>query len=276
MKKFILVFLAIGLVLTLGSIAMAGTGAPGTGIGHTSHDLSGAINHIGLGTGGGNLWGDATEQAAAASPNKNRICIYCHAPHHTMIPDSTYTYAPLWNHGVTLNAFTMYTNGTDNPLITDLSHHSDAMDLAMAPGSVSLLCLSCHDGSIATNEYGYAPSQSIGAATKLIVGRALIGNAGELSNHHPIGFDYAAVQANDTEIFAPNTALLNQATSPYGVQVGGPAFISDLLWNGQMECTTCHDVHNTKNGGTKFTWIDDMNSRLCLSCHNKNGGESLD
>jgi len=271
MKKFILVFLAIGLVLTLGSIAMAGTGLPGTGIGHTSHDLSGAIQHIGAGTGGGNLWGDATEQAAAASPNKNRICIYCHAPHHTMIPDSTYTYAPLWNHGVTLNAFTMYTNGTDNDLITG-SHQSTAMLLAMTPGSVSLLCLSCHDGSIGTNEYGFAPSQSIGAGGKLIAGRALIGSAADLSNHHPIGFDYATVQGLDTEILPLDTPLLQLG---YGIKAGGPATIGDLLWNGQMECTTCHDVHNTKNGGTKFTWIDDMNSRLCLSCHDKNGGETL-
>jgi predicted CXXCH cytochrome family protein len=45
--------------------------------------------------------------------------------------------------------------------------------------------------------------------------------------------------------------------------------IGDLLWAGQMECTTCHDVHNTKNEGEKFLWASDENSDLCMTCHLK-------
>jgi predicted CXXCH cytochrome family protein len=36
-----------------------------------------------------------------------------------------------------------------------------------------------------------------------------------------------------------------------------------------MECASCHDVHNTKNTGDTFTWVQDTNSNLCLSCHKK-------
>ena len=49
----------------------------------------------------------------------------------------------------------------------------------------------------------------------------------------------------------------------------GSVTISDLLWNGNMECTTCHDVHNTKNTGEKFLWKSDAQSAFCLTCHLK-------
>ena len=45
--------------------------------------------------------------------------------------------------------------------------------------------------------------------------------------------------------------------------------IGDLLWNGRMECSTCHDVHNTKNEGIKFTLVKDTQSNFCFTCHMK-------
>jgi predicted CXXCH cytochrome family protein len=263
MKKFISVFLAIGLVLAISAIAMAGT-APHTGIKQTSHDLSA--------TGGASIgYGDSVEQTALYSDGslKDRICIYCHAPHNTYpTNDPTYTYVPLWNHATTNSVFTMYSNGIDLP--TQVMHQSQAMNLAVTPGSVSLLCLSCHDGTVATNEYGFAPQDPASrrnGAQKFILstGRAYIGGGGDLSNHHPIGFDYAQVAADDPEI-----APLGDPVA--GTYTNGPKFISDLLWNGQVECTSCHDVHNTQNGGDKFTWVQDTNSALCLTCHKKAGG----
>jgi predicted CXXCH cytochrome family protein len=154
--------------------------------------------------------------------------------------------------------WTTYTNGSDEP--NDPNHASYAEANSGDPGGISKLCLSCHDGSVAANQYGFAPSSSRHTSADQFVNsssRASIGYGGDLSNHHPIGFVYADAQASDDEI-AATSATLGQYT------------IGDLLWQGKMECSTCHDVHNTKNTGEKFLWVTDKNSGLCLTCHLKN------
>lgn len=260
MKKFIVVCLAVGLVLAFGTLALAGT-VPASGINGTSHDLS----TKGLAA----AFGDAGDHAGL-----NRICIYCHAPHNTQKPDvpgGTWTYMPLWNHGKTTNVgnFTMYSNGSDQP--GSVQHQSQAMILANQPGSVSLLCLSCHDGSISVNMYG--SGSSVGQNNTNIqngTGRAVIGLGGDLSNHHPIGFDYTQVVPADDEI-RPVTDQGFLQDPIDGTKNNGPQHISDLLWGNNVECVSCHDVHNTKNGGTRFTWVNDNQSKLCLTCHKKDG-----
>jgi predicted CXXCH cytochrome family protein len=248
MKKSFVVALAIGLVLSFGAVAMA-TDVPGGGIKATSHDLS-AVGNKSVG------YGDAAEQGA-----QDRICIYCHAPHNTASAGGVYSYVPLWNHGMTVQAFTPYSNGTDVPV--SIQHQSQAMAFSNQPGSVSLLCLSCHDGTIATNEYGFVAGTSKGAGDKKITsGRGLIGGGGNLANHHPVGFGYQdTIDAGDDEIKPTTSVVVAQPT--------GPTTVADLLWNGNVECSSCHDVHNTKNAGLKFTWVDDTQSALCLTCHTK-------
>lgn len=254
MKRSIIVCLAIGLLLALATVAMATNQAPGTGIVGTSHDLSSA-------TGVGDSWG----AGSAADGTMDRICIYCHTPHHSATAtDATakgLTYYPLWNHDTTVLTYATYTNGTDTP---DGAQHMLNATLGQ-PGSVSKLCLSCHDGSVAISSYGNyeggANSEkhtgAVNASGRILVG----GSAFGLTNHHPIGFDYNAVIASgDDEINDPSTPFTN---NPNGVTIG------EVLWNGKMECSSCHDVHNTKNSGSKFTWTEDTNSALCLTCHNK-------
>jgi predicted CXXCH cytochrome family protein len=118
----------------------------------------------------------------------------------------------------------------------------------------------------------YGSGSSVGLDNKNIqtgTGRAVIGLAGDLSNHHPIGFDYTQVQSPvDDEIRVTTDAgFLTDPTD--GTKAGGPKTISDLLWNKNVECVSCHDVHNTKNGGTRLTWVTDKQSKLCFTCHNK-------
>lgn len=40
------------------------------------------------------------------------------------------------------------------------------------------------------------------------------------------------------------------------------------LFNGKVECSTCHDPHN-ENNIPKMLRISNNNSALCLTCHNK-------
>ena len=261
MKKLIIAGISAG-ILTLGVAGVNAainevdginfnTGDPGTGIVGTAHDLSSA-------TGRGATYGDLL------NPDPyDRICVFCHAPHNTIKTTSTSVdYLPLWNHDITtMISYNMYDNGADDP--TDTSHKDTSAGMA-GPGSVSLLCLSCHDGSVAVNAYGSTTgnSDSTGDADAFITQNAqyVIGGSsdmiGDLSNHHPIGFNYGTVATADNEIAATTASM-------------GSYTIGDLLWAGNMECTTCHDVHNSRNTGEKFLWVSDTNSDFCLTCHLK-------
>ncbi|MEJ2695486.1 MAG: cytochrome c3 family protein [Candidatus Sulfobium sp.] len=239
-------------------------GTAGAGINGTVHDLRRANTQLGL---------------YQSNPNDylDRICIFCHAPHHTYrlttagatgsgpLAPANATYLPLWNHTITTTVFQPYYNGPGEP--SEGAKRSQAIDYFDKIGAASLLCLSCHDGSIAVNEYGHFPqstkSQSAGGTT--ITPEYKIGAQGYLANHHLIGFDYASVAAVDYEIYQADTAVFDQSLD------GGTNIVpvSQLLWNGKMECSTCHAVHNKGNTGEKLLYVSNMNSNLCLSCHNK-------
>ena len=133
----------------------------------------------------------------------------------------------------------------------------------MEPGGVSLLCLSCHDGSVAVNSYGntFQPVASRSSGGGFISPSYIIGKDNYLGNHHPIGFNYDAVEAVDTEIRSAD------ATSFTATDI-----IRDHLYgasSSEMECPSCHSVHNTGNTGLSLLWRSNQNSELCLTCHNK-------
>lgn len=266
MKKRILLAAALGLLVASVADAQNSTtgsfnAAPGAGIVSSKHDLS-------VATGIGGIYG--------SDDALDRICIYCHAPHHTLTEADAagIKYLPLWNHGVTTQFYNTYqsdfgegpdASGADvgpggAQQFADRHLFNGEATLG-EPGSVSRLCLSCHDGTVAVNEYGFDPgrAESRGSATNFIVGSFEIGGNGNLTNHHPIGFSYIDAAAYDDELRDPST--------PIGL---GDTNIASLLYgNGYMECVTCHDVHNTKNSGETFLWVSDVNSQFCLVCHDK-------
>ncbi|MDP3841720.1 MAG: cytochrome c3 family protein [Oxalobacteraceae bacterium] len=119
------------------------------------------------------------------------ICVFCHTPHGA----DTSAAVPLWNRVLALpNTYTTY-----NSLGTS------SLDGATAPvGSVSLACLSCHDGTQAMNVMINAPGSGLtgdatftggtwaGANQTLgKIGAGLITNIGtDLKNDHPVGIQY--------------------------------------------------------------------------------------
>lgn len=261
MNKLIKALFIVGLVLSLSSAAMAYTGTytPGVGINGTPHDLGTPGAH-------GMSYG-----ASPADP-LTRICIYCHAPHNTYrlfnvaigagpnVPDPAFDYLPLWNHTLQTDlSYIPYENGPGAPL-TGPKASQAILDAGMTIGNVSLLCLSCHDGSVAVNSYGNSDqpptSQSTGNAT--ISTSYIVGQDKYLGNHHPIGFDYDTVFAGDPEIRDPDTAQMNPGV-----------FIRDRLFGGTLQCASCHSVHNKGNSGEMLLWRSDQNSELCLTCHDK-------
>ena len=165
------------------------------------------------------------------------ICLPCHTTHDGV----TSFVAPLWNHEVTTANFTMYT--------------SDTLDGAVdpQPADVSKACLSCHDGTVALENFGGTTT-----GNTFITGSALVGT--DLSNDHPISVVYSAGTG------AGQDAELNPTSSQYA-----DATIADYLFAGKVECATCHDVHNGGAvGGNPALLVEDPDgSVMCIRCHAK-------
>lgn len=271
MKKTILLAAAFGLfaagtVQAFDSTTGSHGAAAGAGITNSKHDLS----SLGIGS----KYPSANLEGADPL---DRICIWCHAPHHTMTQEDSagIKYLPLWNHAVTDEIYNTYKSdfgdgpdsvSTDGDAFAN-RHVFNGGDTITQPGSVSLLCLSCHDGSVAVNEYGRSPQREYSRSGQdksgaKIGSQWMIGaNPYGLLNHHPIGFSYVDVASKDDEIAPITTVIAGTGTAA--------TTIGSLLYNSKMECVTCHDVHNSKNSGETFLWISDRNSQFCLTCHKK-------
>ena len=166
------------------------------------------------------------------------ICIVCHTPHNA---DISVAGAPLWNHAVTATTFTLYSSPTFDG------------GPAVQPGGASKLCLSCHDGTVAIDAFG----GNTGTPANTVGGLANLGT--DLSNDHPISFTY------DTNLATTlDGGLADPATANSGL---GGTIDEDLLFGGNMECASCHDVHN--DAIQPFLRVDNAASAFCLTCHNK-------
>jgi predicted CXXCH cytochrome family protein len=177
-----------------------------------------------------------------------QICDVCHAPHGT----TGGTQAPLWNHEITSTNFTLYTSGTlwENTVQPE-------------PGSISRLCLSCHDGTIAIDSFG-GTVPATGTYVGDINPNADLGT--DLSNDHPVGILWnhqGDEQRNCTEchdVMSLNMKVKNVKFYPVPNNPGMPNF--------RLECGTCHDVHD---GGPepKLLRVTIAGSKLCQQCHGK-------
>jgi predicted CXXCH cytochrome family protein len=262
MKRIIQGLMVFGFVIcySLAVSAYTGSYTPGEGINNTPHDLPRGDNGMNY------------QPVTTPADTLNRICIYCHAPHNTyrltsatggagpVVPDSSFDYLPLWNHSLQTDiAYTMYDNGPGAPQSGPKA--SQAILNGMIPGSTSLLCLSCHDGSVAVNEYGNSDqiAGSVSHGTDLISTSYRIGDGKYLGNHHPIGFSYSDALSGDPELRTTDT--------PFTID----SDIQGHLYGttSTLECGTCHSVHNKGNTGETLLWRSDQNSELCLTCHAK-------
>jgi predicted CXXCH cytochrome family protein len=185
---------------------------------------------------GQGIVGSAHDFTASGWNTTGEICIVCHTPHNA---DTTVADSPLWNHEVTVATYTLYASGT-----------FDATDQTQ-PDGVSKLCLSCHDGTVALDNFGGATG-----GTNFATGAANVGT--DLANDHPVSFSYqSSIDNGDSELFATTAST----------SMGG-TIASDLLSGGNVECSSCHDVHNAY-GFDGLLKIDNAGSALCLTCHDK-------
>lgn len=189
---------------------------------------------------------DFTDEIAG----QNQICVYCHTPHNA----AATTPGPLWNRATyTPSGFTMYVSTTIDGTIDG------------QPTGTSQLCLSCHDGTVAIDSYG-------GATGTITIGNAVFAPGPgvydkNLTNEHPISITYPANGV------APAQEM-RLDTNPFTYGDTTPGTVSQLLDGGKVQCSSCHDVHNTKTAvGQPFLLqinnTGTAGSPLCLACHAK-------
>jgi predicted CXXCH cytochrome family protein len=243
------------------------------------------VHNLGTaGPAGSNTFGVAGTSGTA------EVCVFCHTPH----GGSTAAAVPLWNR--TLNAPGNYT--------TYATLNSATIEGAIAPvGSVSIACLSCHDGTQAMdtvlNEPGsgltnaiYAAGSwtgpNVNAGTGFIENAPLLGE--DISNDHPIGIQYggggltAAAPTGtlgDSDMNPASFTPLNGVNVFWVDTVGGTAGRDKtdmILYNRDVagiagglqpyvECASCHDPHSDVN--PTFLRTSNDNSAVCLTCHSK-------
>lgn len=165
------------------------------------------------------------------------LCASCHTPHH---PDTTVPNAPLWNHKTTTAIYTLYSSPTLKAKLTQPAHYG------------SKLCLSCHDGTVALDSFGGT------TGTTFMDSGNRVGT--DLRGTHPIGLIYDTALSNaDPKLYNPGTKC---------TALGGTINHDLLFGTGNLECASCHNVHNTQNNASLLR-ITKNGSALCLTCHNK-------
>ncbi len=186
--------------------------------------------------------------------NNQQICITCHAPHDK--GRTNYQAGLLWNRKVSSATYVMYNNSFSPTL-------NNSVD--SSPTGTSKLCLSCHDGTIALDSFDrYAgdPDLVIGIVSGIKrIPRVIAGSDLDMRGTHPISIAYAGSDNG-----------LNPATNTWP----GGLSIADTLDDGKVQCSTCHDVHNSSESiaGTPLLRAgmhpaQGGASELCLTCHNK-------
>lgn len=214
--------------------------------------------------------------------DSTQVCVFCHTPHGS----NTTAQLPLWNRALGTATYTTYASlGT-----TTLEGKTAAV------GSVSLACLSCHDGTQAINVMNNTPgsgnaaltgSWSAGTGSLDIDGKfkaGVIANiGGDLQNDHPIGIQYAG---------GPKTGSVPAAGQPYtNTMFNDEAFAdassaelnSNPVWwvdtstgsPGSREKTDMQLYARTdaSSGGSTLTGVQPFVE--CASCHDPHTNKAL-
>jgi hypothetical protein len=239
------VTMAIALTGLMAGLAYAGA-TPQTGINGSPHDMNAYT-------------GTHTDDTL------KRTCVFCHTPHNA----KTLAGAPLWNRTAsTLTTPTPYTWQVAQTLGTAVQNPT---------AGPTALCLSCHDGSIASDSHGSNKAQ---AGTRTLAS----GNAGyvrDLTVTHPVGMTYptnSKIVDKDSGFFIKDDAAISAFDTKNRSGIFGTKTIASVLSGGTiMTCASCHEVHNTTNAkpsstGTQYNYFlhaQEENSAICLSCHIK-------
>ncbi|UCE62295.1 MAG: cytochrome c3 family protein [Phycisphaerales bacterium] len=151
-------------------------------------------------------------------------CGVCHAPHKVMPP----TTGPEW----------------DPKADVQRTFGKPVSDSEM-PGNGTLVCIRCHDGTIAKDAVGGTKKQRFAN----IHHPARVSSAHGTTDH-PVGIEYPQFK----EGYHPPLLVTARGNVP--------------LPEGKVECVSCHDPHDMSE--VRYMLIkSNARSALCLTCHKK-------
>ncbi len=227
-------FLLVACLVLVAAVAFAG-------IANTKHNLTS--------TGG---------QTTRTTDSTATLCGFCHIPHGG---DTSVTGLPLWARQTPAGPYTVYGasgSGLNGQTLSGTPVNS-------MPGTFSLTCLSCHDGTISLGTIvkngvstTYPMIGNVDANGKLVDdGNATAYNpliSTDLRNDHPVGLEYRGEAATYAGLINAVNGVVANKYPLYGAS-------SD-----QLECASCHDPHREDTTGqTKF--LRGANATLCQDCH---------
>lgn len=230
-------------LVAVASLMAAATVAGAASIKNSKHDLS-------------------SGSSATTKGNTNQLCVYCHTPHNAI--QNGY---PLWNRtNPAGNTFALYSSsGMQNGYTAG---GNAGASTGFTSNSVSLYCMSCHDG---VTSLGAVYNKPVDQSTITLTGNvALVGsdyrltgaaNLGtDLRNDHPVNF-------NVTNGLDPAIAPLSGATMKTSSITNALPLFNSTRGATSLECASCHAVHDPANVPFLRTTI--AGSKLCLGCHIK-------
>lgn len=198
-----------------------------------------------------NVAGSAHDLRPTFGTPSYTLCSYCHVAHKTAAVNYPSNVGPLlWNHTLSSQGtYGVYTSDTFNSYGTDIA---DLGPLNAGVYTVSNLCLSCHDGTVAIDS-AYNPV----ASTSNTVFMPKDTTIKDLTNTHPINFTYNSTLANAAHILVP--------ADTKSVDGGGEI----PLFSGKMQCVTCHDPHNSCGikGICTQAFPTQTSGTFCTYCH---------
>lgn len=186
---------------------------------------------------GNGILGSAHDFSTETWNPTGQVCAVCHAPHQATTGVGAAA-GLLWNHALSSANYDLYTS-------TSLSVPADQ------PGPMSVMCLACHDGTVALDAFS-GMSGSVHMS-----GAANIGT--DLRGTHPVGMRW-------THEGAPTNCGSCHSMQP-------PFMVSRLpFYAGKVECASCHDPHDRtpwNPGGANMLRLPLAGSEICLHCHGK-------
>ena len=224
----------------------------------------------------------------------DEVCVFCHTPHGSDVNAPV----PLWNKKLSIGgSYTMYST-----LQTPTLDGTEA-----TVGSVSLACLSCHDGTQAmdvvinmpgSGGWNAAGAEISGTDIGIMTGSPVPLLGTDLTNDHPISIQYGGGGADsldadgtfvgtlgDPDFNLPEKATVNSQPIWWVDSAPGTTgtrektdmilYARDDLAGIQpfVECGSCHDPHNSSsfeaNKSVAFLRIKNTSSQICTACHAK-------
>lgn len=250
MKMFLNCSVALMMVLGLSTLALA----------RGTSNVSNTVHNMSVSAPGFSLY----------ASDETQVCIFCHTPH------GGSNTGPLWNRPVpAAGAFVFYDSSTISAEVKNVA----------AISNESLLCLSCHDGSVsvyhllnygesATITNAFFPTTNLdtfivgsaGASPRIGASPTAVNATGQLGDDHPISFSYNTVL---TQYTAASRAGLHTIAEVNTLSGGDVRFFGAT---NRVECSTCHDPHvdyETETAYAPFLNMSNAGSALCLACHDK-------